>query len=143
MEVRLNSVIGRRLFAEPHELVNRRELILGDIESRMTASMKNSVSVKRRAFMAVQNIKLLTEKNISAKTHRFRIAVQSLDNLSPLNVMKRGYAVAVNGGGKIIRRVDDAEENFLLHVTDGSISCIVESINKGDIIGQKEDINIL
>ncbi|MDR3238036.1 MAG: exodeoxyribonuclease VII large subunit, partial [Spirochaetia bacterium] len=103
MEVRLNSVMGRRLFAEPHELVNRRELILGDIESRMTAYMKNSVSVKRRAFMAVQNIKLLTEKNISTKTHRFRIAVQSLDNLSPLNVMKRGYAVAINGGGKIIR----------------------------------------
>jgi len=141
MRLRVKNISGRRVFAEPEDIVNKRELIVEDFENRMIASMKNTVAEKRRTLMSITDIKLLTEKNISIKTHKFRIAVQSLDDLSPLNVIKRGYAIVLNNAKKIIRQTLDANtgEKISVHIADGSLSCLVESINKGDSIGKKTE----
>ena len=146
MRLRIENASGRRAFTEPEYIINKRELIVEDFENRMIASMKNTTAEKRKNLMSIADIKLLTEKNISNKIHKFRIAVQSLDNLSPLNVIKRGYAIAQNSAKKTIRQTADASagEKISIHITDGSLSCIVESINEGDSIGKKtENIYVL
>jgi exodeoxyribonuclease VII large subunit len=46
-----------------------------------------------------------------------------LEALSPLSALARGYAVALDENGRVLRSVDDFETNeaFTLRVTDGRI----------------------
>ena len=146
VRMRIENASGRRVLAGPEDLINKRELIVEDFENRMIASMKNMTAEKRRMLMRIADIKLLAEKNINNKTHKFHIAVQSLSNLSPLNVIKRGYAIALNSAKEIIRQTVDtaAGEKISVRIADGSLSCLVESINKGEPIGEKtENIHVL
>ena len=142
MEQRLEAMLKNRIFQEPQVLLHSRVLLMADIESRMTGALKDIVAVKRRAFLTVEDIKLLTEKNIREKKHNFTIALQSLDNLSPLNVMKRGYSIAKNDDNNIIRYVDDTAigENIKLYVNDGMLSCLITSQQKEVSHGKKTKI---
>ncbi|MCL2025207.1 MAG: exodeoxyribonuclease VII large subunit [Leptospirales bacterium] len=134
MRLRIENISERRVLAEPENIINRRELIVEDFENRIIAFMKNITAEKRKALMSIPDIKLLAEKNINDKQHRFHIAAQSLDNLSPLNVMKRGYAIVLNSAKKIIRQTADAStgEKISVRITDGNLSCLIESINERD-----------
>jgi exodeoxyribonuclease VII large subunit len=53
-----------------------------------------------------------------------------LEALSPLSALARGYAVALDENGKVLRCADDFENNdaFTLRVTDGKIRSRVEGI---------------
>jgi exodeoxyribonuclease VII large subunit len=52
----------------------------------------------------------------------------SLDALSPLKVLERGYAVARDAGGRVLRRVADFAPGgaFRLRVTDGEVPARAE-----------------
>ncbi len=55
------------------------------------------------------------------------VMAASLDALSPLAVLSRGYSIARTSGGDVIRSVDDANlgEEIGLQVSDGSLQCKV------------------
>ncbi|MEO8635014.1 MAG: exodeoxyribonuclease VII large subunit [Gemmatimonadales bacterium] len=59
-----------------------------------------------------------------------RLAVQ-LDALSPLRVLERGYAVAQNAEGRVLRRREDfpVDTGFTLRVIDGRIAARVEDVS--------------
>lgn len=56
--------------------------------------------------------------------------VRSLDALSPLKVMSRGYSLLYQEGGKLVRSVEDTAvgETVQVLLADGSLDCTV--INK-------------
>ena len=51
-----------------------------------------------------------------------------LDALSPLSVLGRGYSIAENAGGNVIRSVRELPVNtdFSLHLADGECKCTVK-----------------
>lgn len=51
-----------------------------------------------------------------------------LDALSPLRVLERGFSVARDADGRVLRRLDDfpAGRRFRLRITDGEVPAIVE-----------------
>jgi exodeoxyribonuclease VII large subunit len=53
----------------------------------------------------------------------------ALDALSPLKVLDRGFAVARNAEGRVLRRVEDfpAGQAFRLRVTDGEVNARSEA----------------
>jgi len=59
---------------------------------------------------------------------RLARAMDKLEALSPLAALKRGYAVAQDEDGRLLRRVADYEEldRFRLRVADGRVYCTVE-----------------
>ena len=70
----------------------------------------------------------LTGARISQKKHSFLALAASLDAMSPLKVLGRGYAMAQNARGVIIKSPADVETGERITVTlgRGALSCTVE-----------------
>ncbi len=141
MKIRLKGIMDRRIFRQPQEIINARELLLADLENRITASLKEAISMKRRGLMALPDISLVMANRMNQNSHRFNMALQALENLSPLNVMKRGYAIAMDKKKIIIKNIDDTEQGdrISLHLADGSLQCLVESKRRGDLFGKETE----
>ena len=70
----------------------------------------------------------LTGARIAQKKHSFLALAASLDAMSPLKVLGRGYAMAQNARGVIIKSPADVETGERITVTlgRGALSCTVE-----------------
>lgn len=65
---------------------------------------------------------------MAGKRERFARLAATLDALSPLKVLGRGYSLARTEEGEILSSVDqvDSEERFTLRLSDGTLDCRVE-----------------
>lgn len=65
---------------------------------------------------------------MAGKRERFARLAATLDALSPLKVLGRGYSLARTEEGDILSSVDqvDSEERFTLRLSDGTLDCRVE-----------------
>lgn len=66
--------------------------------------------------------------------HRFHEKMASLDALSPLNTLKRGFSVTYDQSGQVIHSIKQVktDQTIEVRVTDGKINCIVNQIEKGE-----------
>lgn len=68
------------------------------------------------------------EKVVSARRHRLSELAASLDAMSPLKVLGRGYSIARTEGGKVLSSANQVQvgEQIALRLTDGTLNCRVE-----------------
>lgn len=68
------------------------------------------------------------ERSLSGQQRRFGTLAASLDALSPLKVLGRGYSVVQGESGAIMRSIEQVEfgERLTVQLTDGQIDCRVE-----------------
>jgi len=94
--------------ANPQLRVEHHRQDLKDLERRLGLRMKGLLSTTRQ---------------------RYHHAVDSLDMVSPLNTMKRGYSVAMNESDQVLRSIDDVSENETMRVilSDGTL---ISTVNK-------------
>ena len=66
-------------------------------------------------------------QSIQRKNARYIAAVSKLDAMSPLKVLTRGYSMAQNSGGEVIRSVSQVErgERITISLSDGKVSATV------------------
>ncbi len=136
---RLTNVTARRVFRDPMEIITSRELVLADLESRLLVLIKDHINRHRNALHAVPDLKLLVKDVLKNRQYRYSMALGSLEKLSPLGVLKRGYSITLDKSGSVIRSVDDARVNEPITVrhSDGSLECTVTSVAKEDFSGKK------
>jgi exodeoxyribonuclease VII large subunit len=83
--------------------------------------------IGRRGELAVLAARLdaSERKTIDREGERFSVAVGKLQSLSPLAVLSRGYSIAFDEGGRIIKRADDVGrgERVRVRVADGEMDC--------------------
>lgn len=74
------------------------------------------------------------ERNLAAKKQRFVSLASSLDAMSPLRVLSRGYAVAEKADGSSVKAAAELRQGELLRLffTDGKADCRVEQIMTGE-----------
>ena len=89
----------------------------------MTRNHRNSavcLSLKNR-LIAAQN------QNITRKNQQYIAAVSKLDAMSPLKVLSRGYAMAQNHNGEVIRSAKQVElgERVTVSLSDGKLFATV------------------
>ena len=106
-----DSIASRGVLTSPIGYLRERKQRLLSVEASVAASIEH---------------RLLRERSEIG-----RIAA-SLDALSPLKVLARGYAVATNSDGKAIRspREVSAGEKLTLRLSEGKLSVKVEGIRK-------------
>lgn len=109
---RLDDLSSRRVLQSPTAYVDQKRMELDYLRERLAAA---------------------GEKSLARQRHEYVRLCASLDALSPLKVLARGYAVASRTDGHVLRCCADADEGEMIDVrlTDGSLSCRVE--------GRKED----
>ena len=66
-------------------------------------------------------------QNIHRSNQRYIAAVSKLDAMSPLKVLTRGYSMAQNSRGEVLRSVSQTEpgERISVHLSDGVLSATV------------------
>lgn len=104
---KLDELKKRRVLQTPMAYVESKRAELDYMKDRFIAAADRSNSVKRRDFV--------------------RLAA-SLDAMSPLKVLGRGYAIAADDKGQLVRSVSDVrpDDKIRLSVSDGVIKCRVE-----------------
>jgi len=84
----------------------------------------------RRGRLAVLSGKLDASalSMVRRNSEQLAVAAGKLDSLSPLAVLGRGYAIAFDARGSVIKRADDVSRGDRVHVkvSDGEMDCIKE-----------------
>jgi len=135
----LDGITGRRLFQKPGDIIFQKASLLLEVEKRMTFSLKDMISYLKNRLLSVRDINLLMGTALRNKDHDFNMALNTLHQLSPLGVLQRGFAVAVDDSDRLLKNIDMFNEgdNFNLLVSGGSLDCKVNSIRKGETLGKK------
>lgn len=104
---KLEELKKRRVLQTPMAYVDSKRADFDYVKDKFIAAADRSNSAKRRDFV--------------------RLAA-SLDAMSPLKVLGRGYAIAADIRGELVRSIDDVkpDDKLRLCVNDGIIKCRVE-----------------
>jgi exodeoxyribonuclease VII large subunit len=108
-------------------------------------SLRNRLSPIKLAAKVSENqtrLALLKQRQISAvkdvidtNDERLKIKMASLDALSPLSVLRRGYSITENEKGEILRDVGqiEAEKNVQIRLANGKLKARVWEITKDEV----------
>lgn len=108
---RLQELQRKRVLADPMAFLQDRSMQLDFTQEKLVTAV---------------------ERVLERYTHRFTHAAASLDAMSPLRVLRRGYCVAQKEDKTILRSCLQAEpgESISLRLADGRLQCVVTK--KGD-----------
>ena len=108
---RLGAVQSRRVMTAPTASFDQRRMELDHMRERLAAAQEQNLSQNRQRFVAL---------------------TASLDAMSPLRVLTRGYAIASSADGKCIRSVNELsrDERLRLTLTDGTADCRVLDVKR-------------
>lgn len=128
----LKNLVSKRIFRDPYEILNSRQILLSDIENRMVNLMKHRVSSEREKLLRLPDIYRLQKKLLVQKKHDLELLVQNLNNLSPLNIMLRGYSIVTDRNKKIIKSVEKLKQGDTVEIrlTDGFAGAVISSVRK-------------
>ncbi len=107
---------------------SRRERLLRLSGSRALASPMNYIDEKRLLLdHAVNRLASAAALNVKHARSEFGRLAASLDALSPLKVLARGYSIAVRADGTVVKRAGDVAKGDRLEIrtSEGKIDCEV------------------
>ncbi len=105
----------------------RRQLGAGAV--RLEGALGRLLERRRRvAGELARSLESCVGERLERWDTRLGRAADRLEALSPLAALRRGYAVAQDPGGRVLRRVGDFEpgDPFRLRVADGRVDCTVD-----------------
>lgn len=110
LKERLSSLESKRVLSDPSVYIDNRRIELDHGRDRLISAQERVLSAKRQSYVRL---------------------TASLDAMSPLRVLSRGYAIASKQDGEPVRSVKGLEtgEHISLRLADGSADCLVESVS--------------
>ena len=110
-----------------------------ELKSRITFLIKGHITALKERFAKISDINISMNSIMREKKHAFSLAVQSLDQLSPLEILRRGFSVATDEKKEIIRSIEQVEqdEKIDIYFTDGKAECTVIDVKKGVCFGKE------
>lgn len=106
----LEGIASKRIMSSPYEYLNERSLLLSMQEQRIGGAMAAILSEKRKQYVHL---------------------AATMDAISPLKVLSRGYSM-VRGDKGVVKSVSAIAPGDRLEVrfADGCADCLVESVEK-------------
>ncbi len=138
---RLESVRERRVFSDPLQMVALKQMRLDDLSGRLRYAVQEKVHDWKHRFTQLPDHDGKIRTIVREKHYRFTYAVGSLEQLSPLSVLARGYAAVKDRKGQFIQSSASVSngDGIDVYFFDGKASCRVESVNKETIIGKEKE----
>ncbi len=124
----LDRLAGSRPMTEPASYFREKRLLLDYQSSRLAHGLRNSASGQReRLGKLASALPRSGAMAIRQRRERLNALAASLDALSPLKVLGRGYAIAQRADGRAVVSAGDVAPDDLLKLTlaDGSVDCRV------------------
>ncbi len=116
---RLLALAQKRVLTDPLAFIQDKRLMLDYVQQRAASAAKDTLAVQRRRFVQL---------------------TAGLDALSPLKVLGRGYAMAQNHDGVVLKSAKQVSvgDSIQVQLQKGRLYCTVDS--KEDITNGKENI---
>lgn len=110
---RLESYKNKRVITDPTAHIDNRRIELDHVRDRLAAAEERNLSRCRQSFVAL---------------------TASLDAMSPLRVLSRGYAIAEKEDGTTVKSVNmiSGGDTIKLRLWDGKADCLVRATEKRD-----------
>ena len=107
----LEAVQTRRVMTAPTAYIDQRRMELDRSRERLAAAEEQILAKRRQQFVAL---------------------TASLDAMSPLRVLTRGYAIPTDEAGNVVRSVTEIRTGDRLSLTmaDGSLGCLVDDVKR-------------
>ena len=124
----LQSYDVRLYQAEKRKLGAYRDKLTELSEKRVLKDPKNYIDDRRQALDAAQmRLIAASERILSKSKHEFASLAASLDAMSPLKVLGRGYSIAQADDGKILKSASDVNvgDKITVKFKEDSIRCTV------------------
>ncbi|WP_125711640.1 exodeoxyribonuclease VII large subunit [Companilactobacillus kedongensis] len=123
---RLNKVVSEQIYNQRQSLWDLR----GRLNNQSPMSQLHYYDTMVNNYQ--QRILNSTNKIINNNRNSFSKEVAALDSLSPLKTLSRGYAIATNDDGKILKQAKDyqVDQTINLKVTDGNVKLITKEISE-------------
>ncbi|MCM3111478.1 exodeoxyribonuclease VII large subunit [Lederbergia lenta] len=154
----LEAITRSYMMKNPQKLYEQKWEQLDRLTERLHTAQRNNYSRKRDRFIQLENLlqrnhparklvvsidrynatkrRLTNEaRNIfKHKAREFTGKLATLEALSPLSILQRGFSIAYIDENHILKSVEQAEEGKKIEVsvTDGSVYCTIDHIEKGD-----------
>ena len=131
---RFAALKNRMARAEVQQLRRRREALAVLAESRALQDPMAPIQDKRMTLDLIhQRLIRLAKETVAERRQTCAALAASLDALSPLKVLGRGYAVARDEAGNILKDAQQAQQGGRVHVTlgRGALACTVDEILQG------------
>ena len=111
LQERLAALQRKPVLTDPTAHIENRRRNLSHLQDRLCAAGERSMAHRRQDFV--------------------RLAA-SLDAMSPLRVLSRGYSIAANARGESIRSVQELSpgQRMRVNFSDGFADCLVESVSE-------------
>jgi exodeoxyribonuclease VII large subunit len=140
LHARVDGAATRRVFRDPYAMLGRPEMLLADLEHRVRACLRESISKQKTRFLLIPDIRNVVRNILTSKAHRYNMALAAIDRLSPLSVLKRGYSIALDERDAVIKRTDDTAIGRLIKLIlgDGLLRCTVNSLERGKPYGENK-----
>jgi len=106
--------------------VDRRGRRIADAGVRLERGVRGRlVPLRQRTLRYEEHLGRAAARRVERPRQALAAAAGKLEVLSPLAVLGRGYAVALGGGGRVLRRVADFAPGipFTLRIADGRVEC--------------------
>ena len=135
LHVRISALQLQMQRSQTRYLQRKREMLQKFLENRALRQPMALVQDKRMALDFLhQRMVSLAQSSVAGNRQRFAALSAALDALSPLKVLGRGYAVARNSDGTILRRAADTEPGASIAVTlgRGTLACTVDAVLEGE-----------
>lgn len=113
LKERLNSLRQKRVLTDPSASIDNRRISLDYSRDRLCAAQERILAGKRQQYVRLAS---------------------SLDAMSPLRVLSRGYAVAEDAKGGTVKSAAELHTGDRLHLrfSDGGAACRVEELLSGE-----------
>lgn len=106
---KLETLKTKRVMTDHMVQIEDRRMRLDRLRDELTAAQTDNLSLHHRRYIALAS---------------------SLDAMSPLRVLSRGYSIASGADGTVVKSVTELSEGekIRLRLSDGSASCVVDKI---------------
>ena len=124
----LDRLGSSRIMTEPAAYFREKRLILNLLNGRLTYGLRRSNARQKEKVAALSaSFPGCGARTIARYRERLNALAASLDALSPLKVLGRGYAIAQRADGRAVVSAGDVAPDDLLKLTlaDGSVDCRV------------------
>lgn len=126
LEIRLLHSWNRLLNTRIHRFEQLRRRLAGADPHRQLQILENK---NRDLGFRLQRA---LSSHLASQRQQLQGLAATLNAVSPLNTLERGYAIARDGNGCVVRSVDQIARGDAIDILlrDGAIGCVIESVSK-------------
>ena len=129
--------LAQRLEGREREEIERRGQRLSALHQRLAAAHPRAVlhRLSRNVGQLEERLKFLARRALAGRRHRFEGLAGRLDALSPLRVLARGYSVAFDSRGHVLKNAAQADpgDRIRIRLHEGELQAeVVASTRKGE-----------